>query len=106
MREIPDGRDLARNGRMDRSGNKTGRFADLLSFFDFLSDYYEWLGGCADVLAEGNDCSFGDCCGYGRFVCSEMLVISGMHTPAECVVCFYGRGFHSVSPAIGYEITA
>ena len=91
---------------MDRSGNKTGRLADLLSFFYFLSDDDEGFGGCADMLAQGDDCSFGDRCGNGRLVCCKMLVASRMHTPAECIVCLYGRGFHSVSPASGYEITA
>src|SRR3990172_8794513 len=100
MREIADGRYLAGDRGMNGRGDKTGCLAALFSFFYFLSNDDEGLGGGADMLAQGNDCAFGNCCGNGRFVCCEVFVISRMHTSAECIVRMYCRGFHSVSPAI------
>ncbi len=85
---------------MDGRRDKAGGLTDLFSFFYFLSNDNEGLGGGADMLAQGNDCSFGNGCGNGWLMCSEVLVISRMHTSAECIARVYCRSFHSVSPAI------
>ena len=84
---------------MHRSGNKARPFPDLLAFLHFLVDNYERFVGCSDVLAQGDDDSFGNGCLDGGFGGRKFLIIDRMHASTERGACFNGRSFHSLSPS-------